>query len=344
MTEAISRQALLELVDAWLGQGKRVFAPVQVKPGLDLYEWIQESSQVHLDSLIRPANSIKEAVFPRHERLYDYRYAGKQIELIGAVPPETPQIVLGARPCDAAAFEILDPVFNWDDADGFYNHWRRLTTVVSLACQGHDDHCFCTSVGLRPDSPRGADAMLVDLGGDRYEVRTFSPKGIAILAGQTESTAETATVASGPAKRFDVESIRRCLPEAFEKFPWSAMSLRCLGCGACAYACPTCHCFDIVDEGDVRGGCRARNWDTCQFAMFTQHASGHNPRSQQGQRQRQRVFHKFRVYPDKFGEVLCTGCGNCTRVCPAALGVRPVLEMIENSVESEIVGRVFDPS
>jgi ferredoxin len=34
------------------------------------------------------------------------------------------------------------------------------------------------------------------------------------------------------------------------------------------------------------------------------------------------------MYPDKFGEVLCTGCGNCTRVCPAALGVGPVLETI----------------
>jgi ferredoxin len=337
MTEAISRQSLLQLVGVWLGQGKRVFAPVQVKPGLVLYEWIREPSQIHLDASARPANSIKEAVFPRHEKLYDYRYAGKQIELTGAVLPETPQIVLGARPCDAAALEILDPVFNWDDADGFYNHWRRLTTVVSLACQGHDEHCFCTSVGLGPDDSRGADAMLVDLGGDRYEVRSLTRKGISLLAGHTEPSTETGTIAPGPAKRFDVESIRRLLADGFDKLPWPAMSLRCLGCGACAYACPTCHCFDIVDEGDARGGCRARNWDTCQFAMFTQHASGHNPRSVQGQRQRQRIFHKFRMYPDKFDEVLCTGCGNCTRVCPAALGVGPVLETIGQTAEPETV-------
>ena len=78
---------------------------------------------------------------------------------------------------------------------------------------------------------------------------------------------------------------------------WTAETPRCLGCGACAYICPTCHCFDIVDEGSAAGGVRVRNWDACQFAMFTAHASGHNPRGAQSQRQRQRVFHKFQIYP-----------------------------------------------
>jgi ferredoxin len=76
-----------------------------------------------------------------------------------------------------------------------------------------------------------------------------------------------------------------------------------------------------VDEGNAAGGERARNWDSCQFSLFTQHASGHNPRASQFNRQRQRVYHKFRIYPEKFGETLCTGCGACTRNCPAGLGI-----------------------
>ena len=62
------------------------------------------------------ANSIKEFVFPRHEELYGYRFEGKQIELIDVEPPMTEQIIIGARPCDAAALPILDHVFNWDYA------------------------------------------------------------------------------------------------------------------------------------------------------------------------------------------------------------------------------------
>ena len=107
-------------------------------------------------------------------------------------------------------------------------------------------------------------------------------------------------------------------------------ALACVGCGACAYSCPACHCFDMVDEGNGREGVRARNWDACQFAMFTLHASGHNPRASQGARQRQRIYHKFVMYPEKFDEILCTGCGNCARNCPVGLGVLPVVREIGN--------------
>ena len=69
--------------------------------------------------------------------------------------------------------------------------------------------------------------------------------------------------------------------------------------------------------------------------MFTLHAAGHNPRSQQAQRQRQRIYHKFRIYPEKFGTLLCTGCGNCTRNCPVGLGVRPVLSAMPEWVETD---------
>lgn len=329
MNESISRNALFQLIDAWLGQGKQVIAPCQVKPGLVLYKPVTKSSEVHLDPKTRPANTIKEVVFPRHEKLYGYRFRGKQIELTEGVIPEAQQIVIGARPCDAAALEILDHVFNWDYVDEFYNQRRKLTTVVTLACQGYDEHCFCTSVGLGPGDGRGSDTVLVDLGDGSYEVCCLSDKGTMLFCGRTEPSNRMGTIGPGPKADLDIEAVNRFLADGFESPHWPAASLRCLGCGACAYNCPTCHCFDIVDEGTAAGGVRARNWDACQFPLFTLHASGHNPRQNQGQRQRQRVFHKFKIYPEKFGETLCTGCGNCTRNCPVSLGVRPVLEKIQ---------------
>ena len=162
----------------------------------------------------------------------------------------------------------------------------------------------------------------------------LTDKGRELFAGQTEVSERQGQISDGPPKRFELSAVDRFLADGFESPQWRLQTLRCLGCGACAYTCPTCHCFDMVDEHTAGGGLRVRNWDACQFAMFTAHASGHNPRNTQAQRQRQRILHKFQTYPQKFGEILCTGCGNCTRNCPVGLGVRSVLEAIAESQES----------
>ena len=331
MSRTISKPSFARLVDQWVGQGHRVAGPRQIKPGLVLYAPITAADQVVWDAAAKPANSIKEFVFPRHEVLYQYRLGPKQeVELVEAEPFAGQQIIVGARPCHAAAPAILDAVFNWDCADEFYNRRRQQTTVVTLACQSHDADCFCTSVGSGPGDERGSDVLLVDLGDGNFEVRLLTDKGRALLDGQTEASERTGTIGPGPERSVDREVVDRFLADGYDSPLWQS-SLRCLGCGACAYTCPTCHCFDIVDEPSAGGGRRVRNWDSCQFAQFTLHASGHNPRSVQPQRQRQRIYHKFRSYPQKFGQTLCTGCGNCARNCPAHLGIKPMLEAIQQA-------------
>lgn len=329
MSEIISRDALGRLVDSWLGQGKQVLGPTRIKPDLVAYEPLAKAEQLVLGEVIHPGNTIKEAVFPRHEKLYSYQFRGKQVEMTDAEAPAADQIIVGARPCDAAALSILDKVFNWDFQDSLFNRRRELTTIITLACTTSDEHCFCTSVECGPDDPRGSDVMLYDLGDGTYEVRCLTEKGKALFAGQTQASDKVGQAGPAPKSNLDLDAVGQFLGDGFEKPQWTAYTVRCLGCGACAFNCPTCHCFDIVDEGNAAGGSRVRNWDACQFSLFTLHASGHNPRSGQAQRQRQRIYHKFQIYPEKFGEVLCTGCGNCTRNCPVSLGVRPVLEAIQ---------------
>jgi ferredoxin len=335
MSEVITRAALQTLIAQWISEGKRVAGPQKATPVAEavqsspvMYAWLNSADQMVWSGFIRPTNSIKEFIFPRHENLYGYQFKGKQIELTPCELPTTEQIVIGARPCDAASLPILDQIFNWDFRDEFFNRRRELTTVVTVACREHDTHCFCTSVALGPDNPRGSDVMLVELDGDKYEVRCLTEKGKRLLAGKTTTSTEQGQVPPGPPVQFDLEAVGEFLAGGYERPEWQATTLRCVGCGACAYTCPTCHCFDIVDEGHASGGVRARNWDACQFNMFTMHASGHNPRSAQAQRQRQRIFHKFQIYPEKFGDILCTGCGNCTRNCPVSLGVLSVLKTI----------------
>lgn len=327
MSETITKTALRQLVGEWLAAGRTVAGPTLAKPGLVLYAALASPGALALDGFLRPANSIKEFLFPKHEELYGYRVTGKRLELVPAKESTFDQVMVGARPCDAAALPVLDHVFNWDYRDEFYNRRRRGTTIVTMACATHDDACFCTSVGLGPADERGSDALLVEMEGG-YEVRCLTEKGTALFGGKTQPSQASATVPAGPEKKFDPEAVRAFARERFTDPFWKPEALACLGCGACAYTCPACHCFDMVDEGDSHGGVRVRNWDSCQFPLFTVHASGHNPRAAQGDRQRQRIYHKFHIYPEKFGEYLCTGCGNCARNCPAGLGVLPVVTEI----------------
>jgi ferredoxin len=320
------------LLQEWLAQGKKAAGPARIKEDLVLYSPLKKAEDLLLEGFIHPSNSIKEFVFPRHEVLYGYKFKGKDVLLEERELQVAPQLILAARPCDAAALPILDPVFNWDFKDEFYNRRRQATTVVALACEKFDDYCFCTSVGLGPASEKGSDALLIPLGNGSFEVALFSERGKALFHGKTQPGSVTGNVAEGPPTKFTPGAVAEYLAGHFEDPLWQEQTLRCLGCGACAFTCPTCHCFDIVDEGNAAGGVRAKNWDACQFPLFTLHASGHNPRTSQPNRQRQRILHKFRIYPEKFQEVLCTGCGNCTRNCPASLGVLSVVEAIPQPV------------
>ena len=331
MSQAITQDGLRKLVAGWLAMGKRVAAPSRVKSDLVLYVPLKSAEQMLLEGFVRPSNSIKEFLFPKHEQLFKYKVTAEGLDLSEVEPPQTEQLVMAARPCDAAALPILDLVFNWDCPDEFYNHRRELTTVVALACKEHDEYCFCTSVGLQPDAPRGSDVMLLELGQGNYEVRCLTEKGRTLMEGRTIMSDCDASVPPGPEKRFSPGVVRDFVKSNFESPFWQSEGATCLGCGSCAYTCPTCHCFDMVDEGNPDAGARVRNWDSCQFSTFTQHASGHNPRDNQPSRQRQRISHKFDIYLEKFGEILCTGCGNCSRNCPVGMGVLGVLTEIGNS-------------
>ena len=328
MTEIIQEKALRELIDGLIADGAVVGGPVEGAKHRYFYNKVASASEIRFDGVVMPMNSIKEFVFPRREVLYTFKHEGNNITLTDAPVFEGRQVLFGVRPCDAAANKILDPLFAWDYDDKFFQAWREKTTVVTMACKNIDEHCFCTSVGLGPETDQGADAMLLDLGNGEYEVRTFTEKGKALFNGKTQQSDKVGHAAKAPEVKFDINAVTESLRENFDDPIWAETSLRCVGCGACTYVCPTCHCFDIIEEGNATAGARVKTWDTCQFAMFTHHASGHNPRSDQSQRQRNRIQHKFRIYPDKFEQILCTGCGNCTRECVALLGVRPMLQYI----------------
>jgi ferredoxin len=300
------------------------------------YQKVNSADKVLLNSKAAPTKiSFKEYFFPKSETLFYFKQNQSDVELTDPRSADTKTIIFGAKPCDAASLPALEKVFNWDYHDEFFNKRRENTIIIGLSCSYSDEYCFCNSVGLSQTSEKGSDIFLTDQNDGSYIAKAVTTKGNDFIAsfrnffqpGSTESPKSNTTE---QARKFDYQNIKSWLDKNFENSFWNNAGELCMGCAQCAFVCPTCHCFDIVDENcELNCGRRAKNWDSCQFTIFTKHASGHNPRDNQNKRYRQRVMHKFKYYNDKFEEILCTGCGRCSRGCEAGIDIAGILEDID---------------
>ena len=313
-------------------EAHRVFAPVK-RDGLVSFEPINGGDEALLD-FRNSKRAPKEIFFPCSETLFAYQEG----EITDVPLPDERRVVFSLRPCDARSLILLDKVFDAPDyQDPYYVARRENTVVIGLGCNQPLSTCFCTALGGGPFAVDGLDLLFTDLG-DRYLVEAITERGEALVAGsphfrqateadvnlKAEIAARAEQAVSGPS----VEGVKEQLDGMYDDPFWDELHEKCLGCGVCTYLCPTCHCFDILDEAEGSRGRRVRIWDSCQFPLFTLHASGHNPRPSGKERMRQRVMHKFRYFVENFGEVACVGCGRCVRECPVNMDIREVLNAI----------------
>ena len=159
MQKFISEHNLNILLDTLISKGTRVVAP-RMDAGTPLYEPLKSTAEMISDQL--PRRSAKEAFFPVCEDIMSYEKEGQQVTITDIDPSRFPETVLvGVRPCDAAAIPVLDAVFSWDYKDEYFLTRRRKTTVVGLACTAADDAC------LRPERSDCARAIIASAASPR---------------------------------------------------------------------------------------------------------------------------------------------------------------------------------
>lgn len=332
-TRKIIRKQSLEKLYKLLSETRKVYAPVIAADKQVEYKYNPAFADITFDH-IRSTLSVKNIVFPKVENLFLYTNSKTESTITDIDLNKIPDVVLwGAHPCDTAAFDILSSIFCRDSKDEFYSRRLEKLVVIGLSCHMSDEYCFCTSVGLAPDSSKGSDILLKRLQNNDYKVDILTEKGNKIVSSSPELfepfTGEEVIVTEVKHK-FSHEQVTAKLAGAFEHPFWVANSLRCIGCGACAYVCPTCACFDIQDETRGKNGKRYRSWDSCGFGLFTLHTSGHNPREVQSQRWRQRIMHKFSYMPERNETLGCVGCGRCSSGCPVDMNIAEQLVALQN--------------
>jgi len=318
-----------------------VYAPVKNKRGLVEYKELGKdasTADVRLDG--KPDTPPKAILFPQTELLLTYKKKDGEFVVTPAKPDDREKVIFGVKPCDAIGISLMDKVFlGGKFTDSYYKARREKVTIFTIACDGPlDSYCFCPSTGGGPAATDGSDVMMYDVG-DSYFVDGITDKGkkaLEALKGQLgmptaeqekrkEEIVKRSESAEGFTRKISDEAIAR-MDTSFDSKHWDDVARRCLSCGACTYYCPTCHCFDINDE---KGGERVRTWDSCQFATFTMHTSGHNPRAVKAQKLRNRYYHKFKYSKDNIGRYLCVGCGRCIALCPASLDITKAINEVK---------------
>jgi Fe-S-cluster-containing hydrogenase component 2 len=279
--------------------------------------------------------SWKQFLHPPRERLWSARRTDDGFDVRPEDPEEPPRYAfLGVRPCDLRAIAVQDRVLARPGSR--YAARRSGVFIVAVNCTEPGETCFCASMGAGPSvggTGPGYDLALTELPDEqahRFLIDVGSEAGAEILDQVPSERADDATVlrarsavedAAGQMGRsMDTGGLHDLMTGSQHAARWEEVASRCLTCGNCTLACPTCFCTTIEDTSDLTGehAERWQRWDSC-FDLDFSYLHGGSVRATPKSRYRQWLTHKLGTWHDQFGSSGCTGCGRCIVWCPVGI-------------------------
>ena len=334
LDRVISRESLLRLVDD-LARSRQIVGPVR-RGDRYFYERVREASALDL-GFTYCVYGPKSVLFPPREVLFRFNRVDGSFQTQNVLE-EAPTALIGVHPCDLNAIRLLDRVFSRTHVDQHYRSRRANTLLVGIDCpRPCTPGVFCADMKAN-EAGEGFDLLcfpLQDGAADdklMYGVVFGTPAGRALVleaqVGDRPLAAhERALERYRAAKQrafprripYDVDTLPKLLERSYDSLLWEATARRCYSCGSCNLSCPTCYCFNMVDEVDLssRQGERFREWDGCQLRVFAEVAGGHNFRPQAASRLRHRIYRKAKWIREREGLPGCVGCARCDRACTA---------------------------
>jgi formate hydrogenlyase subunit 6/NADH:ubiquinone oxidoreductase subunit I len=333
-------------LNEWIQRLRKRFRVVGPRPkkGQFIFAEIETAAEMALDY---PTTCVppKKYLFPQQETLLQYHLDGSHIQ---AVIESEPTVIFGIHTCDVQATRLFDQIFSQGFTDQHYHTRREDIYLISIECMTLcSEHAYCHDMGTS-HLPEAADLHLTDLG-DVYAVHINTAKGESLIADTCaeafsptwQQIYETVIAKKQAAfhKRLDFAAgtLNDLLHERYRSELWQEIGDKCLVCGMCTQVCPTCVCFNVVDEANLMQtkGQRTRHWDSCQATTFALVAGGHNFREARMARQRHRFMRKGKYMHDAYGLLGCVGCGRCGETCLVNITPIEVLNTLYQEQNSE---------
>ncbi len=291
---------------------------------------LTQASHKHYFDAIPGAQSWKQFLFPPCVDLFTLRKNGAGWETSNSRIDSPGYAFIGVRACELAAIQIQDSIFMRSDfTDPTYRERRQRVFIVSVNCLAPSGTCFCASMGSGPRVKDGFDLNLTELD-DAFLLTVGSELARNLLDGieYEDASAFMLTTAEHALERaaqqmgrtLDVSDLPKLILKNLDSSRWKEIGERCLSCGNCTQVCPTCFCWDAVDQMSLDGKTtsRTRFWDSCFNPGFSYLAGG-NTRPTIASRYRQWLSHKLGTWKEQHGTLGCVGCGRCITWCPAGI-------------------------
>lgn len=280
------------------------------------------------------ATAWKRTLHPPSVTLFTATRDGETFTSRGPRAPPPRQALMGIRACDLSAIAVQDAVLDGAHyQDATYHDRRTAAFLVAVTCGHAAATCFCAAVGTGPGISAPCDIALTELltPTHRFLVEAHSPAGADVVAALPLSPAtpadhtarETIIATTTRSQSRSLPANTPALLTAMLDHPhWQTIGERCLSCGNCTSACPTCFCTTIDDDTTIDGqtATRRRTWDSC-FGLEFSYIHGGAVRSTTASRYRQWMTHKLSTWQEQFGTSGCVGCGRCITWCPVGIDI-----------------------
>jgi ferredoxin len=297
--------------------------------------------------------SWKQFLHPPREKLWSARLAGDGFEIASDSDVPAPRLAFfGVRPCDLRAIQIQDHVLGSGRGNSRYADRRESVLIVAVNCTEPGETCFCASMGTGPEAGPGYDLVLTELvtgAQHRFLVEVGSQAGASVLTEVPLAPADAATAdgahaaVAGAAERMGrsmpADGLRDLMAGSLDAERWDDVAARCLTCGNCTLACPTCFCTAVEDVTDLSGDHAERwqHWASC-FDLDFSYLHGGPVRSSAKSRYRQWLTHKLGTWHDQFGSSGCVGCGRCIVWCPVGIDITEEVAALQAEAQQSAAG------